>query len=339
MQRNIKRILPILMACSSMSAVGLEQLSVSGDLTLDWSLVDGGVESGETLRGLANLYAEYDVSEWLEDGSINVGYAFYRGRPGWKLTGDFQWFGNIDQQNFSRWYEVYLGFSPWQGGRLKIGQLDANSDFGMPQMAAEFINSSMGVSPTVFTLPTYPRPVYAAVVQQQWRDDLVWKIGVYDGTGKQDDFDELFVINQLAWQVNQQLTASIGYWRHSGVATDTATQSTGDWYLMAEGQLNDSWTWFAQWGSAEPELAEIERHLGAGVECDSCLVESHIAGFGVTQAKLAGYQNETAYEAFYAVPIQPDWQIKADLQYIDKPYGDTGIDSATAFTLRLEGQF
>ncbi len=81
------------------------------------------------------------------------------------------------------WFEQRL-----LGGRarLKLGQVDANGEFGVVQSAGEFINASAGFSPTRYGRPTYPDPVPS--------------------------------VNVFLLPAAQAGRLGFGYWRHSGHA-------------------------------------------------------------------------------------------------------------------------
>src|ERR1700759_1868267 len=68
--------------------------------------------------------------------------------------------------------------------RIKVGKVDAPTEFAAPAGGAGVLNSSFGYSPTLFLLPTYPDPamsVNAFYYPAPW---LSFSAGVYDGSGE-----------------------------------------------------------------------------------------------------------------------------------------------------------
>lgn len=65
--------------------------------------------------------------------------------------------------------------------RIKIGKVDANSEFGFTDIAGEFVHASGAWSPTFFQMPTYPDPATAAIVFVYPTEHLYAGVGVFDG--------------------------------------------------------------------------------------------------------------------------------------------------------------
>jgi hypothetical protein len=72
-----------------------------------------------------------------------------------------QVYSNIDANSRTTLYEIWLQkkfFS--EHLRMKVGKIDANTEFATVSTAADFLNSSMGFSPTILVFPTYPEPKF-----------------------------------------------------------------------------------------------------------------------------------------------------------------------------------
>jgi len=66
---------------------------------------------------------------------------------------------NIDSCSRTTLYELWLEQRFLSNKlRLKGGKIDANTEFDVVQTAGDFLNSSMGYSPTILAFPTYPEP-------------------------------------------------------------------------------------------------------------------------------------------------------------------------------------
>ena len=67
--------------------------------------------------------------------------------------------------------------------RIKFGKVDASSEVAYVEHASVMLNSSFGVSPTIFALPTYPDPATSLNFFWEPQDWASWGIGLYDGEG------------------------------------------------------------------------------------------------------------------------------------------------------------
>ena len=151
----------------------------------DWSkVVSGGHRRRGTNRSLLDLNLALDLEALfgLTGATIFVDYYSQVGRNASKDVGDIQGFGNIDSDNVHElaelWYEQRL-FENWF--RVKLGKVEANSEFAFVDNGVEFINSSMGFSPTIFVLPTYPDPATSINIFVTPTDTLYGGFGLYDG--------------------------------------------------------------------------------------------------------------------------------------------------------------
>jgi len=70
-----------------------------------------------------------------------------------------QLYSNIDGNSRTSIYELWLQQTTLSNKlRVKVGKVDASSEFATVAIAADFLNASMGFSPTVMYFPTYPEP-------------------------------------------------------------------------------------------------------------------------------------------------------------------------------------
>ncbi|WMN60863.1 hypothetical protein NI389_05490 [Pseudoalteromonas xiamenensis] len=87
-----------------------------------------------------------------------VSYSLFRGKNASDFVQDIQSFSNIDEARYSKWYEAYLGAQLPHDFSYQIGLMDATNDFIAPTYGDSFINASMGFSPTILGLSTFPTP-------------------------------------------------------------------------------------------------------------------------------------------------------------------------------------
>jgi porin len=319
----------IALGMASITVTAASGVTFGGDFTYDFSMVSGE-ENGNASRALLNLDAEFDLSSILGDGaSFTLGTAFQRGNGVSELE-DAQGFDNIDADNFEDLYEIVLQFTLNESGIIKIGQQDANTDFAAPEFAGEFINSSMGFSPTV-VLPTYPEPVLAVSYIKKFSNSLTLSFGLFDNANSEDSFDDNFSIVQAGYGIFDKTTIQLGYWRDSALGT-------GDIYVIVDHRFRDDLVGFAQFGSADMDIVGIEYHIGFGIQKDGVFTGEDIAGLGYTQVS-DNNTEEGVIDVFYGQNVS-DWlNVKADLQYISSPGLNDDIDSALAFTLRFTSEF
>lgn len=167
----------------------LEQrgLAIGSSFTADWSSVwSGGVRNVASTRHLFDFNATADLSKLfgLEGGTV---YAdFYSGsmRGGSRDVGDIQGISGLETgravtQLAQLWYEQKLFKDVL---RVKIGKVDANSEFAYLQSAADFNHASVGFSPTLTGFPSYPNPSSAVNVFVYPTERLYAGFGFYDGS-------------------------------------------------------------------------------------------------------------------------------------------------------------
>jgi len=316
-------------------------------LTTDTSKALHGVSDDQFVnRALLDIGAEY---------AVDVQHFFFanvqvqRGRDGSASIGDIQAYSNIDADDFSHLSEFWYQYSSdiW---RMKIGQIDGNSEFAVVESAGEFINSSMGFSPTVFVMPTYPQPVLAAMSFWQVSENLVLSTSVSAGQGKANFSSQLY-LSQLSFSVDDTSLAA-GYWFHNGEfdtldergkqASTHGYYATLDTTLLGPSALAQRLGFFVQFGRADQDVAEIKQHVGVGWVLEAPFdQEQHILGFGLSKVWLSEFlatpnNSETAVELFYRWPINDYLSVKPDLQWIIALGGASNEQNAVVATLRIE---
>ncbi len=137
-------------------------VSFNGNIVLEgFGNFRGGIDTAHQIGAATvdlNLTLDTDKLVHLPGGECYIDLEDHAGRnPSRDLTGDLQIF---DKQNTSPYLQI---FELWYqqklfGGkfRLKIGKVDANTEFGVVDNGLMFLSSSAQVSPTNFVLPTTP---------------------------------------------------------------------------------------------------------------------------------------------------------------------------------------
>lgn len=338
-------------------------------LTTDLSSqLSGGVDPGASaFRGLFDAIVTVDGRRiGLPDSRVVVGVQAYGGDNGSAEAGVIQCYSNIDApddrvQLARLWYEQSWNDSATQ---VRVGKMDANGLFAVAPAATPFIHSSMGFSPTILGLPTYPDSAFGVAVGQAASERLLLRVGAYDGeansgvktgeSGVESAFSgssEAFFIAQADASWDDGFLA-LGGWHHSGSFDrfDGGEESgTSGSYLVLEQQLaigarGRTLAAFLQAGLADEEVSAMSEHVGLGVVAENVLLPARrdVLGLGLSHVGLsdesgAGFtaDSETAFELFWALDLAPGLRVKPDLQYIADPGGDQALADAWIFTLRM----
>jgi len=289
-------------------------------------------------------------------------------------AGDFQGVGNADADGRTQiseiWYEQLLLDNKL---RVKIGKIDANSEFAAPDNSGEFLNSSYGVSPTVLGIPAYPDAAFGANAFIYPTRNWYLGVGIYDGSaqngrltgsygpaGLWHDDSSLFSIAEVGYRwvcADNTLPGhvGVGVTYHSGdfeKANGDIQSGASSFYVVLDQKIwhkkfydkgNEQGVYaFGQYGHADKDVSEVSDHVGAGVMWIGPYDKMYpdIVGLGVQTVKFNddfGFTEnyETNIELFYSYQVTPYFSVKPDLQYIMNPGGDETIDDALMATIRV----
>ena len=338
-------------------------LTVAGSYTSDWSgVAAGGVRRDALGRGLLNVALSADLGAlagW-KGASLYVQFLARHGRDGTDLVGDIQATSNIDAETFHRVGEAWVQQTFAAGRvRLKVGRVDANTEFdGLPEAGA-FLNASAGFSPTILFLPTYPSPVLSANIFVNALSWLTVGAGVYDddfGTGwnSGDGQRAVFGIGETraVWGAG---SVGVGLWRKAGTVDHrdgTSGRGTMGWFAHgaqrlwsgnpSAGESGPDVTLVAQYGAADERVSDICRHLSVGLVATGVLGAGaeHAAGVRYSRAALSRFGlepyagDETDWEVFVRLPATPFLTLTPDLQYVVRPSGGSIVGNALVASVR-----
>ncbi len=298
---------------------------------------------GTDFRGLLETSVSLDLDKafrW-KGARISASFHDYFGTDATDdLIRDAQGFSNIDAQPLNRMYELWFEQSLANGKvRIKLGRIDANTEFAFVENAGEFLNSSMGYSPTILDMHSYPEPQPGAVLAMKTGDFFSLTVGDFLCPMRGD-----MALGEIGtrWKLfNGQAPGRIafGSWIHPHTLTGNfGNEAFGlhGYYAIGEQML---WKTnpgapddargiraFVQWGSADPTFSGISRHEGGGAEWIGPFSRrsSDVAGLGITAVRLGqdSYQgsytgHEQSIESFYKVSVRSWMSITADLQFIN----------------------
>ena len=356
-------------------------ISFQGNLTLDYSRnFRGGVntEHGAT-RNLLNLNVTFELERlagW-KGATVFANFQNQAGDNGSDLVGDIQAFDNVDADGRTQLSEVWFEQRLFDDRlRIKLGKIDGNSEFGTVPTAGEFINSSMGVSPTILAMPKYPDPAMSVNVFVHPTDWLYVGGGLYDGAGQEGIATgsrgpatafgkpaDLYMVGEVGvtWEAAGRLNGRFvaGLWHATGKLPKfdggTSDGATGPYAIAeqsiwrenpADAEDEQGIAAFFQYGYADPSVSDFEHHIGGGLTWTGALPgrDDDVVGVGATWVQLGDIQpgnagDEIAVELFYKVRVLKWLSLKPDLQYIHHPGGDRNAGDALVGTIRLMAEF
>ncbi|MDA1165268.1 MAG: carbohydrate porin, partial [Planctomycetota bacterium] len=360
-------------------ALGERGFNLESSLTVDVSRnFRGGLNSSRTIaRQLfdvnATVFTE-PLGGW-EGGTFFVDYQYQSGPFGGILTGDFQGFANNGTDGISQiaqlWFEQLFLDETW---RVRLGKVDANSQFAFVEHGGEFLNSSMGFSPTIFVFPSYPDPASSVTVFWTPTDEFYAGAGIFDGdanrgvrTGLHGPLrlvtasTSVFVVGEsgLRWGTEPtelQGRLGLGFWHHTGVFDrfDGAHQAgTSGFYGIFDQQLvweipedpedNQGLAMFLQIGTADKSVSDVDLHLGAGLVWHGLIPMRDFDGLGLGFSYVRfssepgtnfSTNGELATELFYKMQWVPWCYTTFDLQHIHDSGGDASLSDALVGTIR-----
>lgn len=316
-------------------------------------------------RYLSTAGATLDLEKiaGLKGSRVLVQYQMLGGTNGAQGLSVAQPFSNIDASAFRRFAEVWIEQQFGPRVRVKSGLIDANTEFAFVENNADFINSSMGYSPTVFPMPTYPDPHFGLAVHVDPTEQTYVSVGTFNGgpaTGV-DDFKALFTVGEagLRWKGLGGGRVGVGYWRITGkrdAAEDGIVPvSTGGQYIALDQTLWNSERGgttrtvgaFFQAGLADPQLSPTSSHIGGGLTGRGLLPgrRNDTVGLGVTVVGLAPSapgettSREIVFETFHRFVLTQWMALKPDVQFFRHPSGTPGRRTILAGTVRIEVVF
>ena len=332
---------------------------------------------GTFVNDLSNDLTDYQGDDWFGRYSIDFTATLDGDRLlGWKGTTGFvrlkqhirefgtgrsnpaQVYSNIDAPSWTGLYELWLEQRLLDNKlRLKIGKVDSNTEFDAVSTAGDFLNSSMGFSPTIVAFPTYPEP--RPSVSVFFTPGNHWQIsaGVYQaGSGGTLEIAE----GARSWAAgNNDLDgrASFGYWHLFGSLERFDGQlipSTDGYYSVFEQELlrkprakegNDlKLSAFFQFGYGQNEVSPFIHHLGGGAVLQGPFAgRAHDAAgmaltwVGFSRMPEAGFNahSETAFEGYYKFSLAKPVALVTDFQYFHHPGGTIANADCLMFTPRV----
>jgi len=274
-----------------------------------------------------------------------------------------QGYSNIDGQSRTTLYEVWGQQALFIDKlRVKAGKFDANTEFAVVPSASDFLNSSMGYSPTIMDFPTYPEPKLGVDISIRIPKATQLSLGILNAS----ENTRMSVI-ELAhgWSVATNKLdgrGSLGYWYLGGSIDrfdgDRASGTHGFFGVLEQTiwqgdthRETDSaprLSFFAQYGTGDHAENPFVYHFGAGTIMSGPFRSrpSDATGFAATWVRftdepLCGFDAkvERVVEAYYKFSLGHHTAFFSDLQFYQHPGGFRSHPDSLVATSRVSVSF
>ncbi len=343
------------------------------------SVVDGGASQDSSVRTLWNFNIEFDFEKMCGWNGSSVFVDFMSSDEESVLAdaGSFQGPSGIEfGRNIDEVGELWFQQKMWDGvARLKVGKIDANSEFAYVNAAADQQNMSACASPTILYLPTVPAQATGIVAFVYPTD--AWYIGAgwFDGatqdgirTGGRGPADFFSDSRSQAWYWIAETgyswsfesmgsgRAAVGGWHASGDFArfdGNIEEGTEGFYALAEQQVwqrgeddenKDKGVFvYTQYGWADKDVTVFGQHIAVGATLKGVCSERSDDTMGVywsmidaSKDVLTGAdRDEHLFEANYKAQITPWLYVQPSVQYIINPSGRVANEDVTILGVQL----
>jgi len=280
---------------------------------------------------------------------------------GQSIGTEAQLFSNIDAPSRTTLYEVWFEQRLKADKlRIKLGKIDANTEFAVVQGAGDFLNSSMGYSPTILSFPTYPEPKFGVNVFLHPLKQYALGLGAF-----RTSMGTLSIVEPgRSWALGKAELpgrVSAGYWRLDGElnAFDGSRSSvTQGFYSVFEqavwrqvlSQDGDErrLSTYLQFAHADGRMSPFTDHLGSGAVLQAPFERrSHDSlGFASTWVRFSSQPGsefdqtaELILEGYYKISLSRQLALVSDFQFFHHPGGLQKNRDGAVVTPRLVVSF
>lgn len=297
----------------------------------------------------------------INGGTFYADFEYHSGdNPTLLLTGDLQVLDKHNALPFAQMMELWYQQELFAGKlRIKIGKIDANTEFSVIDNGLKFINSSTQVTPTLLVFPTFPDPVPFVNIFFKPAKSLYTSLAIDDANKKakflnfygdpvsvQPTTNGILILSEsgLTWNhlfgIKKDGNLKLGLWTHTGTFQDfkgLPQQSTHGLYVIFNQTL---WQpdfannpargirMFVECAFTDSTVAPIYAHYGAGMVWEGMSQARPDDAIGITahytplSPGLHVHERaETNIETFYKLNINNWLSLKSDWQYIIHPGG------------------
>jgi carbohydrate-selective porin OprB len=275
-------------------------------------------------------------------------------------VGAAQLYSNIDGTPRTTIYEAWIEQRIAERLRLKVGKIDANTEFAAVQTASDFLNSSMGYSPTIVAFPSYPEPKLGFNASISAGRSNALSVGIFQTAGAGA---MLIAEPSHSWAIGQDEKggrASFGYWHLGGRLTgfdgNTSSGTQGVysvveqalWRSSSEKRGPQKLSAFLQLGAADGRVSSYARHLGGGAVLQGTLrrrtqdsMGSAVTWVQFSRQTEAGFDlpGERIFETYYKFAISRHLALIQDFQFVHNGGGLRSNPDCSIITPRLAISF
>ena len=269
-------------------------------------------------------------------------------------------YSNMDAASRTTLYELWLQQKATSWLQIKGGKIDASTEFAAVPTAADFLNSSMGYSPTIMAFPSYPEPKPGIAASLQFSEKYRLKLGAFATT-----CSGLLAIVEPAMGWTHGIhglpgNVGLGYWRLDSTLprfAGGASSLTQGYYAVVEqslwrqrlqGENNRMLSGFLQVGHGDSHVSPITHHLGAGLVLRAPFASRPEDGLGVAATWIhfsddpaAGFDRNTEWvpESYYKISLNKNFALLEDFQYLHHPGGARTYPECPVLTSRFSVSF
>ncbi|RUO40334.1 carbohydrate porin [Idiomarina aquatica] len=307
----------------AMSNAVADDIDLSHSLTVDGHYLNTDDDDAFDWNGLY----QFDLSHTLNERLTLNGGAFLAttNHPS-AVIGDRQGFSNIESSDPLALTAFNLTYRN-DDTRVLVGAFDENSEFAGVNVAGNFLNSSMGYSPTLTHFISYPEAATGLVIDSKLSANASIKAA--------------YLTRELSFGDQQHLNAEFE-WQPNAGSRIVAGLSDGHWYGVGETRLvrMEAWDWhgFLQWGDNN-RYADFQRHLGMGIVVNSTTNDLSF-GLATTAAKTQRDVTEQVWELYARWQVTDSIALQPDVQWITSDHdvvvtGSDYPDDDVAVTMRM----
>lgn len=325
------------------AATGREApITPGGSLTLETAgVLDGGIHNGPIGRALLYLDGSVDTGPlgWWRGGRMYASGLVIRNDGPADIVGDVQGVSNVAAPQAARVYQAWFSQTFGASGlTAKAGLIDLNHSFVVTEDAANLLNSSFGIMPTITgnaSTSIFPEPGCGVTVEMA-RNRWSGRVGLFQGNPARHfqpwNNGHMAIAEARCRVAGGDWTA--GIWEHAGRGAGAGER--WGYYLLVQHPLGTRrLNGFLQLGRASGGSAPIPTYLGAGFDFKGPMAnrpDDHLV-LGIARASIRGEHAETSYEVGYLAQLTGTLTLQPDVQYVTHPAGNRR-DTWVAF-LRL----
>ena len=329
----------VLFSFPSVDAASTGELRDNVFATLD---LESSFVSTETVnKGITRFKLDFGYDQTFfsffgdRELQLHASYSVRYGPNASDLIGDYQGVSNIDDDEYTKFYEIFIGTSLFSLFDMKIGTMDATNDFAAPENSSQFLNGPAGSSPTILGIPTFPTPTLGVLIHTDF-DAVDLKIGHYSEETNRVSFEQTFSIAELGLKIKEQAVIRFGVWHDTEQnKIDGSSAAVGDFYGILDYDLSKNISGFFQYGTVDPGFSEIERHWAIGLTWFPMTPSDISGGIMMSHAKLITETEERLYELFVSVPLKKRLSLTPSLTLIRRPVGGEESFDATVLSIRF----